>query len=133
MTTMKRWRGLAKLLVDAVEHGSAAVERVQLETVRRPFVILEKIPPIAESARSVHVAHDLAVSSVYAMIRAVNGVAGKTIDVALDVVEAMTDDDHTLRERAREDSLPERNARRDPEENTSAIACAGEPDEPDQA
>ena len=133
MTTMKRWRGLAKLVVDAVEHGSAAVERVQIETVRRPFAILEKIPPIAESARSVHVAHDLAVSGVYAMIRAVNGVAGKAIDAALDVAEAINDDDPALGEEARRGSFPKRNARRDPEEDAAAIAGAREPDEPDEA
>ena len=29
---MQRWRGLKSLIVDAVEHGSRAVERVQKET-----------------------------------------------------------------------------------------------------
>ena len=113
MNQMKRWRGLAKLVVDAVEHGSAAVERVQMETARRPFVILEHIPPIADAARGVHVVHDVAVSSVYTIIRRVNGIAGKTIDAVLQVVEAATE-----AAEARDDvdaSIPDREARREPE------------------
>jgi len=85
----KRWRGLALLVRDAVEHGSRAVEKVHLETARRPFVILEHIPAIAEPTKLVHTVHDLAVTSVYETIRIVNRVVGSTVDVAFDTLGAM--------------------------------------------
>jgi hypothetical protein len=84
---MQRWRGLASLVVDAVEHGSRAVEHIQKETARRPFAILERIPPIAAPARGVHLVHDAAVSGVHGAIRLVNQAAGAVIGAAIDVIE----------------------------------------------
>ena len=84
---MDRVRGLKSLLVDAVEHGSRAVERIQKETARRPFEILEQIPPIAVPARGIHAAYDVGVGSVHGMIRLVTRVVGSTLDVVIDVVE----------------------------------------------
>jgi hypothetical protein len=84
---MQRWRGLAALVVDAVEHGSRAVERVQKETARRPFEILEKIPELNVPAKGIHEIHDTAVSGIHGMIRLVTQVVGGTVDVVIDVVE----------------------------------------------
>ncbi len=84
---MKRWRGLKALVVDAVEHGSRRVEHIQKETARRPFEILEKIPPLQVPAKGIHEIHDTAVSGVHGMIRLVNKVVGGTLDVVIDVVE----------------------------------------------
>jgi len=72
---------------DAVEHGSRAVERLQKETARRPFEILEQIPAIGVPAKGIHEIHDTAVSHVHQMIRLVNQVVGQTLDAALDVAE----------------------------------------------
>lgn len=71
---MKRslWRGVVALVGDAVEHGSRAIERVQLETAERPFTILEHIPPVAPVARVVHFAHDATVKTVHGAIRGIN-------------------------------------------------------------
>lgn len=80
----KRWRGLVKLVGEAVENGSRAVEKVHLETARRPFAILEHIPGVATPAKVVHGVHDLSVSSVYFTIRAVNHVVVTSVDLALD-------------------------------------------------
>ena len=87
----KRWRGLALLVRDAVEHGSRAVEKVHLETTRRPFAILEHIPGLEMPTRVVHSVHDLTVISVYESIRLVNRVVGATVDVALDTLGAVDD------------------------------------------
>jgi hypothetical protein len=87
MTDTKRLRGLKALVQDVVEHGSRAVERIQKETARRPFEILEAIPPIAIPARGVHAIHDASVSGVHSIIRLVNRVVGETVDAALDHVE----------------------------------------------
>jgi len=84
---MRRWRGLKSLIVDAVEHGSRAVERIQLAAAKTPFEILEQIPPIAVPVKGIHEIHDTAVTGVHGMIRLVNRVAGQTLDVVLDVVD----------------------------------------------
>ncbi len=84
---MQRLRGLRALVTDAVEHGSRAVERVQLETARRPFDILEQIPPIRVPVRGVRVVYDTSVSLVHGAIRLVNRAVGETLDVVIDIVE----------------------------------------------
>ena len=84
---MQRWRGLKSLVVDAVEHGSRAVERVQKETARRPFEILAMIPPLEAPVKGIHLIHDTAVGGVHGMIRFVNKVVGGSLDVVIDVVE----------------------------------------------
>ena len=86
-TTTERWRGAAKLVTDAVEHGSKAVERIQKETAQRPFGILELIPGLALPARAVHVLHDATVSGVHGAIRLVTRVVDGAVGVAFDLAE----------------------------------------------
>lgn len=69
MSTLRRWKGLSALVGDAVEHGSAAVERIHMATARRPFQIIEKIPALAAPAKFVHGVHDAIVSNTYSQIR----------------------------------------------------------------
>jgi hypothetical protein len=83
----ERWRGAVALLRDAVEHGSRSVQRIQMETARRPFDIIERIPVLTTPARIVHGAHDASVTAVHETIRAVNLVLGATIDFALQQVQ----------------------------------------------
>jgi len=83
----KRWRGVRALVTEAVEHGSRAVERVQMETSQRTFVILEAIPPLTVPVKVVHAVYDVGVGGVYAAIRAVNQVVGLSVDAALEAVE----------------------------------------------
>jgi hypothetical protein len=87
MNDIERWRGAAALLRDAVEHGSRAVERVQIETARRPFAIIAKIPVVAGPTRIVHAAHDAGVNAVHGAIRLVNGAVGKAVDLGLRLAE----------------------------------------------
>jgi hypothetical protein len=87
VSKMKQWRGLGALVKDAVDHGSRAVERIQKETAARPFAILEAIPGVAEPTRVVHLIHDVCVSSVHVVIRGVNQVVGKTVDVVLEAAD----------------------------------------------
>jgi hypothetical protein len=94
MTDVKRWRGLRALIGDAVEHGSAAVERVHLETARRPFAVLEHIPGIAAPAQAIHHIHDSVVAGVYGRIREVNRIVGGVIDAALDHIEQQDAREH---------------------------------------
>jgi hypothetical protein len=85
---MKRLRGLRALVGEAVEHGSKAVEVVHKATAARTFFVLEAIPPIAKPAQVVHIVHDASLTGIYGIIRVVNRVVGKTLDVAMDVAEA---------------------------------------------
>ena len=87
MTAMKRIRGLRALVQDMVEHGTTAVEDVHKATAARTFVVLEAIPPIAAPARVAHSAHDIWLSGVYGMIRIGNRVVGKTLAVAIDILD----------------------------------------------
>lgn len=106
MSTMKRLRGLRALVEDVVEHGSKAVEEVHKATAARTFVVLEAIPPIATPAKVVHVVHDASLTGIYGIIRVVNRVVGKTLDVAIDVAE----------QREPEQAEPEQREQAEPEQ-----------------
>ena len=87
MSGMKQLRGLVRLVGDAVEGGSRAIERAQKGTARRTFDVLEAIPVVAPPAPAVHVVHDACVGLSHASIRGVARVVGIGLDVALDVAE----------------------------------------------
>jgi hypothetical protein len=87
MRGWRRWRGAAKLLSDAVEQGSKAIERIQKETAQRPFAVLEAIPGVALPARAVHVIHDATVSGVHGAIRLVTRAVDGTIGVGFELAE----------------------------------------------
>lgn len=84
---MKRLRGFKALVQEAVEQGSRAIERVQLETAKMPFDVLESIPGLKVPASGVRLIYATSVSGAHGMIRLVNKVAGDTLDVVLDTVE----------------------------------------------
>jgi hypothetical protein len=90
MTDLGKWKGLGELIVDGVEHGSHAVERIQLETAHRPFSLLEQIPVVAPVATAVHVAHTAAVTATHATIRRVTRAVGSLLDVTLSAAEKRT-------------------------------------------
>jgi hypothetical protein len=84
---VKKMRGLSALVRDAVEHGSSAVQRVHMETTRRPFVLLECIPAISTPVRGIHAVHDLYLDGVYGTIRLVNRAVAGAVDAALSMGE----------------------------------------------
>lgn len=86
-----RLRGLAHLVADAVEHGSAGVERVHLAIAARPFAVAELVPPIAGPAKELHALYDLSVGATYGMVRLGNRLVAKGIDAAIDLAEASTE------------------------------------------
>jgi hypothetical protein len=87
-----QWRGLVALIRDSVENASHAIERVHLETARRPFDALEQIPPVAIPAQGVRAIHDATVASVHGIIRLVTRAASGTVDAVLDVIERHEDE-----------------------------------------
>lgn len=84
---MKRLRGLKSLVVEAVDQGSRAIEKVQIETAKVPFNLAERIPGLKVPASGVRVIYNTGVSNVHGMIRLVNKVAGDTVDAVLDTVD----------------------------------------------
>ena len=87
MTNVKKWRGLKSLVQAAVDQGSLAIERVQKGAAKRPFAIVESIPPIAGPAAAIHLLHDAAISGVHGAIRLVNRAVGDAFEVVFDVVD----------------------------------------------
>ncbi|MEZ4294963.1 MAG: hypothetical protein R3B70_08290 [Polyangiaceae bacterium] len=83
---MKRLRGLKALVHDVVDKGSQAVERVQLDTAKLPFDIVERMPGLKVPASGVRRIYNAGVSNVHGMIRLVNDVTSESLDVLLDVV-----------------------------------------------
>ena len=91
MSKRERWRGLVAIIGDAVEHGSTAVERIHMATAKRPFQIVEQIPPIAAPAKVVHGIHDTIVTNTYKQIRWVNAQVQKVAQIALQPTPAAAD------------------------------------------
>jgi hypothetical protein len=85
---MTRWHGLKDLLVDAVHHGSSAVEEVHQAVARRPIEILQRVPPLASTARLVGACQSAGISAVYGAIRAVNAAAGQVAGAIIDLASA---------------------------------------------
>lgn len=83
-----RWKGLVALTASVVEHGSTAVEKIQLEMAGRTFGILEKVPPIAVPTRIVRAVHDASVKVTHRSIRLVTSMVKGGLEVAIDVAEA---------------------------------------------
>lgn len=81
---MKRARGLKDLVIDAVEHGSRAVEKVQIETAKVPFDLLEKITPLKVPVAGVRLVYNTSISNVHGMIRLITKVTGDTVDAVLE-------------------------------------------------
>jgi hypothetical protein len=79
----QRLRGLQAMIEDVVEHGSAAVERIHRETVRRPYAIAAAIPTVGTHARAAHAVHDAALAGVYMAVRLVNQLLGRVLGAAL--------------------------------------------------
>lgn len=89
--SLRRAKGLVKVVEGAVEHGSRAVQKVHLGTAARTFAVLELVPGVAAPAAVVRVVHDGWTSAVYATIRGVTKVASSAIGAAIDLADARRD------------------------------------------
>jgi hypothetical protein len=85
-----RIKGLVALVAAGVEHGSAAIEKVQLATAARTFDILEHIPPLAKPTRVVRAAHDVSVKATHVSIRLVTAIVKGGADLAIDAATSGT-------------------------------------------
>lgn len=86
---MKRWRGLKKLIHDAVDHTTDIVEGAHEMVSRQTLGRLEKIPPLAGTARALKAAHWAATAPVFAAIHGINRVVDVVGDGGLEVAERL--------------------------------------------
>lgn len=85
----KQWTGVFALVRDAVENGSHAVEKVQKDTAKLPFAVLDVIPAVAPIARIAHVVFDASVTATHGSVRLVTRAAAA---VAIAAIESTGDD-----------------------------------------
>lgn len=89
--SLRRAKGLSKLVESAVDHGSRAVQKVHLGTSARTFSIIERVPVIAGPTQVVRAVHDGWTSAIYATIRGANKLTFLAIGAALDAAEPPAD------------------------------------------
>lgn len=87
MNVFSQWKGLSALVVDAVVHGSEAVERMQRGLVATPFEVLEQIPPLVGPMKLVRTVHDLALTTTHGTIRLTAKAVGTVVAAGIDLAE----------------------------------------------
>jgi len=93
MSKHEQWRGFKDLLIDAVEQGTSAVERVHLEIARCSFFAVKQVPAIREPAHDVESVYNSLVSAAYASVRGVTRTVGSALDLAIDALETLPSHD----------------------------------------
>ena len=88
MSRVSKLRGLASLVNDAVEHGSHALERVQLVMFERPVSLLTQLPRIGPIAEASLVVHRMVVRSSHLAIRTGNRATSLVLRGALHLLDA---------------------------------------------
>jgi hypothetical protein len=81
---LKRWGAAVELLSDAVVESATAIQEVQEELTRRPYAVLEQIPPLETPTAIVRGAHMTAMRATYGMIRLVARLAGAAAHESLE-------------------------------------------------
>lgn len=104
MKDVKAWRGLGKLLGEAVEHGATAIERVHLGTAKRSFDVLKQVPGIRATVQGVQTVHDAIVSNSYETVRAVTRAVSRSVDIALDTFDTLQQEQTAPTESSRRQS-----------------------------
>jgi hypothetical protein len=86
--TVRRLRGAAALVTDAVEAGAAEVQRAHEAIARRPYAVLSRIDPIAGPVRAIESVQVAITAVAYGAVRAGNGTVGRVVTAVIDRLEA---------------------------------------------
>jgi hypothetical protein len=86
--TIRRLRGAAALVTDAVEAAATEAQRAHEAFARGPYAVLERIAPIAGPVRAIEGVQAAITATAYAAVRAVNGIAGDVVTKVIDRLEA---------------------------------------------
>ena len=84
---MGRLKGTKDLLLDGIENGTRAVQKVHQEIAARPFVVLESFEPVAKHAQAAKEIHQKLIGDTYDMIRLVSRVLGDAAGELIDRFE----------------------------------------------
>lgn len=76
---MRKLRGLAQLVQDAVDKSATAIEDVHLKVANEPLNLLKKIPPLTAVVTGIQKVLNLGIASVYEIIRTVNRETGNVV------------------------------------------------------
>ena len=76
-------QGLKDLVQEAIDKGATSVEEVHRSIAALPFEVLERIEPLAASAKTVKDLQQQSIGFVYETIRTVNRMAGEIAEQLL--------------------------------------------------
>jgi hypothetical protein len=76
-------QGLKDLVQEAIDRGATSIEEVHRSIAALPFAVLERIEPLATSARTVKDLQQQSIGFVYETIRTVNRMAGEITEQLL--------------------------------------------------
>jgi pimeloyl-ACP methyl ester carboxylesterase len=89
---MRRWRGLKKLIHNAVDHTTDLVEETQESVARKTLRYLDLFPPVGAPAHVVDQIRRLTSTGVFTTIHGVNQIVDFLTDLGLDTVEKGRDE-----------------------------------------
>lgn len=84
---MRRWRGIKKLVHDAVDHTSDLVHQTQESVARKTLGYIQLIEPVAGPARAIDRVRQISTAGVHAAIQGVNHAVQEVTDMGLDAAE----------------------------------------------
>jgi hypothetical protein len=76
-------QGLKDLVQEAIDKGASSVEEVHRSIAALPFAVLERIEPLAASAKTAKDLQQQSIGFVYDAIRTVNRMAGEIAEQLL--------------------------------------------------
>lgn len=76
-------QGLKDLLQEAIDKGTSSVEEMHRSIAALPFAVLERIEPLAASAKTANELQQQGIGFVYEAIRTVNRMAGEIAEELL--------------------------------------------------
>ncbi|HEX7667048.1 MAG TPA: hypothetical protein VF407_21105 [Polyangiaceae bacterium] len=88
MSSLEKWRGVKDLVVDAVDHGSQAIEKIHLASSQRVFGVIRMVPGADVPARLVENIYEGSVKRSYGSVRFVAKLVGGAVDFGLQLAGA---------------------------------------------
>ncbi|MEO8055001.1 MAG: hypothetical protein ABI768_07600 [Acidobacteriota bacterium] len=85
--TIRKLRGAAELVTDAVDAATTEAQRAHEELARRPYAVLARIEPIAGPAKAIESLQFAITRIAYETVRAGNAIVGAVVTTALDRLE----------------------------------------------
>jgi hypothetical protein len=85
--TLRRLKGATSLVHDAIDAAVPAIARAHRGVANTPFVVLERVGPIAAPVAVVRAVHDTVTDGTYRTIRSANRILARLTVCALECAE----------------------------------------------